>query len=147
MREAHVSVLWEYNFAALCVSLRGKASAHNIPVGCWSELKEGSTGGHLELPQHRGKFKMQAHRISGVVMDIAAFKVRHRVIVNEDATALRAARASSSSIGAMEESSRRAHPVSVISVHVGVDQRCRAFDVKSSALPTMSTRTFQRGAG
>ena len=116
MREAHVSVLWEYNFAALCVSLRGKASAHNIPVGCWSELKEGSTGGHLELPQHRGKFKMQAHRISGVVMDIAAFKVGHSVGCDIDATgatALQAARARSSSIGAMEEMSRQGQKASV----------------------------------
>ena len=117
VREAHVSVLWEYNFAALCVSLRGKASAHNIPVGCWSELKEGSTGGHLELPQHRGKFKMQAHRISGVVMDIAAFKVSHPHYntSNEgdsDATALRAARARSSSIGAVEEMSGQGQKVS-----------------------------------
>ena len=38
---------------------------------------------------------------------------------------------------------------SVISVHVGVGQRCRALDVESSAaLPTISTRvTFQRGDG
>ena len=93
------------------------------------------------------EIKMQAHLIGGVVMDIAAFKVSHPVGSEIDATALRATRVRSSSIGAMEESSRRAHPVSVISVHVGVDQRCRAFDVKSSALPTMSTRTFQRGAG
>ena len=52
----------------------------------------------------QGKFKMQAHIISsGVVMDIAAFKVSHSVDI--DATALRAARARSSSIGAMDESS------------------------------------------
>jgi hypothetical protein len=40
----------------------------------------------------QGKFKMQAHIItSGVVMDIAAFKVSHSV--DTGATALRAARA------------------------------------------------------
>jgi hypothetical protein len=41
-------------------------------------------------------FKMQAHRISSVVVDIAAFKVCHSADI--DATALRAARARSSSI-------------------------------------------------
>ena len=44
----------------------------------------------------QGKFKMQAHRSSGVVVDIAAFKVSHSG--DKDATALRAARARSSSI-------------------------------------------------
>jgi hypothetical protein len=34
----------------------------------------------------QGKFKMQAHITSGVVMDIAAFKVSHSP--NRDATAL-----------------------------------------------------------
>ena len=48
---------------------------------------------------------MQAHKISGVVMDIAAFKVSHSVDI--DATALRAARARSSSIGAMPECCRK----------------------------------------
>ena len=48
-----------------------------------------------------GKGRRRAHIISGgVVMDIAAFKVSHSV--NKDATALRAVRARSSSIGAME---------------------------------------------
>jgi hypothetical protein len=46
------------------------------------------------------KFKMQAHIKSTVVMDIAAFKVSHSVDI--DAAALRAARARSKSIGAME---------------------------------------------
>ena len=41
-----------------------------------------------------------------VVMDIAGFKVGHSAGVDIDATALRAARARSSSIGAMEEMSR-----------------------------------------
>ena len=44
----------------------------------------------------QGKFKMQTHPISGVVMDIAAFKVSHAI--DRDATGLRAARARSSSI-------------------------------------------------
>ena len=52
----------------------------------------------------QGRFKMQAHIISGVVMDIAAFKVSHAV--DKDATTvLRAARARSASIGSMDESS------------------------------------------
>ena len=54
----------------------------------------------------QGKFKMQAHSNSGVVMDIAAFKVSHSAGCEIDATALQAARARSSSIGAMEEMSR-----------------------------------------
>ena len=49
----------------------------------------------------QGKFKMQAHKHSGVVMDIAAFKVSHSV--DTDATALQAARVRSKSIGAMDE--------------------------------------------
>jgi hypothetical protein len=36
---------------------------------------------------------MQAHKISSVVVDIAAFKVCHSVETDIDATALRAARA------------------------------------------------------
>jgi hypothetical protein len=47
---------------------------------------------------------MQAHIRSGVVMDIAAFKVSHSVVTDIDATALRAARVRSGSIGAMDES-------------------------------------------
>ena len=59
----------------------------------------------------QGEFKMQAHKISGVVMDVAAFKVSHSVGIDIDATAempagididataLRAARARLSSIG------------------------------------------------
>ena len=43
---------------------------------------------------------MQAHVISEVAMDIAAFKVSHSVGCDIDAAALRAARARSSSIGA-----------------------------------------------
>ena len=45
---------------------------------------------------------MQEHRRNEVVMDIAAFKVGHSVGCDIDATALRAARAKSNSIGAME---------------------------------------------
>ena len=41
----------------------------------------------------------------------------------------------------------RAHPASLIIVYVGVGQHCRAQDVESPALPTTSTRTFQRGNG
>ena len=44
----------------------------------------------------QGEFKMQAHIISSVVVDIATFKVSHSV--DTDAAALRAARARSSSI-------------------------------------------------
>ena len=54
---------------------------------------------------------MQAHINSGVVMDIAAFKVSDSLDI--DATALRAARARSSSIGAMDEMSRQGQKASV----------------------------------
>ena len=50
----------------------------------------------------KGKFKTRAHIKSRVVIDIAVVKVNHSVLVDIDATALRAARARSSSIGAME---------------------------------------------
>ena len=50
----------------------------------------------------KGKFKMQAHPCCSIVMDIAAFKVSHSVGCDFNATALRAARAGSSSIGAMK---------------------------------------------
>ena len=57
----------------------------------------------------QGIFKMQAHSIisgvvmDSVVMDIAAFKVSHSVGCEKNATALQAARARSSSIGALVE--------------------------------------------
>ena len=46
----------------------------------------------------QGKFKMQTHITSSVVMDVAAFKVSHSAVTDKDATTLRAARARSSSI-------------------------------------------------
>ena len=49
---------------------------------------------------------MQAHISSGVVIDVAAFKVGHSVHVDKDATGLRAARAGSSSVGTLVERSR-----------------------------------------
>ena len=57
----------------------------------------------------QGRFKMEAHITSGVVMNIAGFKVSHSVVSDMDTTALalRAARVRSSSIGAMEEMSRQ----------------------------------------
>ena len=59
---------------------------------------------------------MQAHIISVVVMDVAAFKVSHCVGRESgrdiDATALRAARARSSSIGALDESSGKVQAAS-----------------------------------
>ena len=62
--------------------------------------------------QVQGKFKMQAHRSSGVVMDIAALKVSHCSVCDIDATALRDARerARSSSIGALDGGSKAHTP-------------------------------------
>jgi hypothetical protein len=54
----------------------------------------GQFKGHFKGAESSGK----AHMISGVVVDIAAFKVSHSVGIDIDATALRAARARSSYI-------------------------------------------------
>ena len=91
------------------------------------------------------KFKMQAHISSGVVMDIAAFKVSHSSRIDIDATALRAPRAGSSTTGRWRRVQGRfnrwAHVVSLILVHGGVGQRCRALDVESPALQSKSKRS------
>jgi len=58
----------------------------------------------------QGRFKMQAHISSGVVVDVAAFKVSHSFDI--DATGLRAARARSKSIGAMDEMSQKVQKAS-----------------------------------
>ena len=60
-------------------------------------------------------------------MDTAALKVSHSVGRDKDATALLAARARSSSIGALKNTSRKVrktstHEVGAVRKHVGVDQ-------------------------
>ena len=97
---------------------------------------------------------MQAHIACGVVVDIAAFKISHSSEIDEDATALRAARARSSSKGAMEKTSRKVqkvstYPVCGIGINAGVGQRCRAQDVESSALQATTAKrvTFHQGDG
>ena len=62
--------------------------ARNVPLGRWMKVQ--------------GKGRRQAHVISPVVIDIAAFKISHSVGSDIDTTALRATRAMSSSMGAME---------------------------------------------
>jgi hypothetical protein len=57
--------------------------------------------------QVQGQFEMQAHKTSGVVMDIAAFKVCHAAGSDIDATTLQAEKARSASTGAMEEMSQK----------------------------------------
>ena len=58
-------------------ALRTKEQGVSNPVGRWMKVQ--------------GKVsKMQAHRSSRVVMDIAAFKVSHSVGLDPDTTALRA---------------------------------------------------------
>ena len=78
----------------------------------------------------QGKFKRRAHKSSGVVMDIAVFKVSHCVGTDKDTTALQAARARSVSIGAMEESSGQvqAH------LRTGVVMDTAAFKVSHSVV-------------
>ena len=56
--------------------------------------------------------KASTHVGCGVVMDIAAFEVSHSVGSGIDAAALRAARARSSSIGAMDASSGKVQDAS-----------------------------------
>ena len=73
------------------------------PGYCRTHKTHGQFSGAME----ESSGQVQAHPRSGVVMDIAAFKVSHSVGIDIDATALRAARARSSSIGAMEEMSRQ----------------------------------------
>ena len=60
-------------------------------------------------------------------MDITAFKVSLSKGIDKDATPLRAARARSSSIGALKNTSRKVrktstHEVGAVRKHVGVDQ-------------------------
>eukprot|EP00964_Phaeocystis_antarctica_P138872 scaffold103534_cov74-Phaeocystis_antarctica.AAC.2 len=73
-------------------------STRNVPAGRWMTVQ--------------GIFKMRAHIMSGIVMDVAAFKVSHTVGSDKDATTLRAARAGSSSIGALDEGSRHVQKAS-----------------------------------
>ena len=54
---------------------------------------------------------------NGVVVDIAAFKVSHSVS-DKDATTLRAARARSSSIGALDDTSRQVQKASTHMQHI-----------------------------
>jgi hypothetical protein len=75
--------------------------------------------------QVQGEFKMQAHIKSGVVMDIAAFKVCHSA-VDIDATALRAARARSSFIGALEELSGKVRKASTHSLSSKIHEHARS---------------------
>ena len=50
---------------------------------------KGQFNGAMDESSGKGS-KMQAHRSSGVVMDIAAFKISHSVIADKNATALQA---------------------------------------------------------
>ena len=66
-------------------SIRGKV--HRLPHNTQSTSQH--TSGAMD-ESSRESSKMQAHRSSGVVMDIAAFKVSHSIECDIDATALRA---------------------------------------------------------
>ena len=91
------------------------------------------------------KFKMQADIISGVVMDIAAFKVSHSVGCDIDATASGATPVIISrvvmDIAAFKVShsdniDATAHISRSVRIHVGIGQRGRAtsIDVEPSAI-------------
>ena len=81
-----------------------------MPVGEESHEPAHSTSsqfnGAMDESSGRGS-KTQAHISSGVVMDIAAFKVGPSVVCDTDTTTLRAARARSSSIGAVDAISQK----------------------------------------
>jgi hypothetical protein len=84
-------------------------------------------------------------------MDIAAFEVSHSVRPDKEAAALRAARARSSSTGAMDASSGKVqkastHPACGVRIHVGVNQRYRALDVDPPTLPAARTTSVSIGA-
>ena len=66
-------------------SICGKA--HNLPDNAHSNGQHSI--GAMDESSGKGS-KMQAHPISDVVMDIAAFKVSHSVGVDKDTTALQA---------------------------------------------------------
>ena len=68
-----------------------------------ARARSGSIGA---MDESSGNSRCKQNRRSGVVMDITAFKVSHPVGVDIDATPLRAARARSSSIGALEDGSK-----------------------------------------
>ena len=73
-------------------SIRGKA--HILPDN--AHRKGQHSSGALEDMSRQGKKgsvygkKMQAHIVSIVIMDIAAFKVSHSVGIDKDATTLQA---------------------------------------------------------
>ena len=77
---------------------------------------------------------MQAHPFSGVVMDIAVFKVSHCVGFNIDATTLQAEKARSASIGAMDEMSQKVQKAE----HTDLDASfLYTFELISVAVPEM----------
>ena len=86
---------------------------------------------------------MQAHKTSGVVMDIAAFKVSHCVVSDIDATTLQAEKARSASIGAMEEMSQKVQNASshqiILRTHKAHGQFSGAMDEMSQKVQNAST--------
>ena len=126
------------------------------PPPCQKEQRAGVvTFGRKKASKRQNISSGQAHIRSGVVVDIAAFKVCHSTVgIDKDATALRAARArsSSTSIGAMDEMSGKVQNVSThmlrrqIRVDIGVGQRRRAQNEESPALPAARARSASIGA-
>ena len=77
---------------------------------------------HIGVDQHCAALDVESstNTSAPVAMDIATFEISHSIGCDMDTSAVIASR---------------------VIVHVCVGQRCRAFDVESSAiLPTMSTR-------
>jgi hypothetical protein len=103
---------------------------------------------------------MQGHSRSGVVMDIAAFKVSHSVVIDRDATTLQAEKARSASIGAMQVQGMfkmQAHisrgvvmDIAIFKVSHSVDSDAtalRAARVRSGTIGAMERYTWVRFAG
>ena len=92
------------------IALPQHTTTVSIPVGQWMKCRDihwaHSNCQHFSGAMDESSGKVQAHIRSGVVMDITAFKVSLSKGIDKDATPLRAARARSSSIGAVDESSR-----------------------------------------
>lgn len=89
----------------------------------------------------------RVHRVRGVLMYVATIQLSQTTRVNVEAATLRTTRVDESDfkdhIGAMEEvrpkrGRGRAHRISLIRVHVGVDQRCRASDEESPAFVVLT---------
>ena len=79
-------------FSGAMDEMSQKVQKMRAPTHVYTRHTVNSVGQWMKV---QGKFKMQGHSRSGVVMDIAAFKVSHSVVIDRDATTLQAEKARS----------------------------------------------------